>query len=381
MGLSEPHIVLVGGDGRPSGVPRHITDLVRVLQGQATVTVISEENRGGYDEIEALGARHVAVPGLASTLDPRRWRLGRAALAAALNALPADLVWGHARLPILFLRQMHVSGQWPGSFRSRLAVTYHGLPFGPGHRFGTGPIARRTERGLLKACEPLDLIFLTESQRDRMQTAMGAAMIGHRCHVLGNASHLGPWQPQEGVRRKGRHIVMTGRVGYQKNLTAALRLMRHLPDDITLSLCGAGTDEPRFAALARRVAGPAVDRVRFLGPVADVRPVLASADGYMLTSRYEGQPIGALEASEYGLPLILSEFEGARALSKDHPLTIRLRGGPAEQAAAIDAGLARFRSDRERYQTEIRAFWSARYAPERFAEDAQALVAEMLAER
>ncbi|WP_371223627.1 glycosyltransferase family 4 protein [Roseovarius sp. 2305UL8-3] len=389
--MSEPHIVLLGGDGHASGVPRHITDLVGALQGHARLTVISEPDQGGYANISALGAKHVALPGLASRLDPRHWRAARGALAACLTDHPADLVWAHARMPVLALRQLMVSGQWQpdhhGPSGTRVALTYHGLPFGRGHRPGTSTPARRIERRLLTACPPLDLVFLTPAQRDRMQAEMGEAMTGHVSHVLGNASHLGsvsgrvPDQVSGLSRPPGRHIVMTGRVGWQKNYAAALRLMRHLPGDVTLSLCGAGTNHPRFAQQVQRLAGAAAGRVRLLGPLPDVRPLLAQADGYMLSSRYEGQPIGALEACEYGLPLILGAFDGATALAEGHPLALCLQGNRAAQVTAIDDMLTRYLADRKAYEAAIRSFWASRYAPERFATEARALAATLLTGR
>lgn len=378
LALSEPHIVLVGGDGWPSGVPRHITDIVKALQGRVRVTVISEADKGGYREVKELGAKHIAVQGLASHLNVSRLRKGRARLASCLADLQADLIWAHARLPVLFLRQLYASGEWKAGAGTRVALSYHGLPFGKGHRPGTSILARRIERRLLAASGPLDLVFLTETQRAGMLAAMGDAMAGHDSHVLRNASHLGEYAQVSIQKPEGRHLVMTGRTGYQKNYSAALRLMRHLPKDITLSLCGIGTDEPRFAAKVRRLAGPAAGRVRLCGPVPDVRPLLAAADGYMLTSRYEGQPIGALEACEYGLPLILADFEGAQELTDPHPLALRLTGTLLSQANAVDAILNRYLDARPTFESAIKNYWAERFTPARFARDTRALVDTLL---
>ncbi|MEL7252635.1 MAG: glycosyltransferase family 4 protein [Pseudomonadota bacterium] len=364
----------MGGDGGPSGVPRHITNLVRALQNDAELTVLSEENRGGYDEITAVGAQHVALPGLASRLDPRNMIQGQSALANWLSKTQADLVWGHARMPVLYLRQLAQSGRWVPKPATKLALTYHGLPFGKGARFGMGALSLHTERRLLARSAPLDLVFLTEDQKTRMQAETGSKMAQHRCHILSNASHLGTLAKNTPDEINGRHLVMTGRTGWQKNYEAALRLLPHLPNDITLSLCGPGTDQPSFTERARRLAGPAASRLRLLGPLSDVRHLLASADAYMLTSRYEGQPIGAIEAMEAGLPLILSPFEGAEELTKDHPCALLLKGTAADQASAIDQTLSRYLAERPKAQTQIKEFWAARYTPNHFNTAARTLV-------
>lgn len=150
--------------------------------------------------------------------------------------------------------------------------------------------------------------------------------------------------------------------------------MRHLPNDITLSLCSPGADRPEFATRARHLAGHASSRLRLLGKLKDVRQLLATADGYLLTSRYEGQPIGALEAMEAGLPLMLAPFEGSSGLVRDHPMALRLEGDELQQAKAVDDLLTLYLSDRDRSRSTIKDFWAARYTPDRFATAARSLV-------
>ena len=377
-----PHILLIGGDGHPSGVPRHICDLARALKGRARLTVVSEADAGGYRTLTQYGARHVALHGLASRLNPAAVRAGKAALLSLLQRETADIVWFHARLPVLLGRQLLASGDWAPPPTTRIALTYHGLPFGPGHRRSTAAISKQVERNLLAKCPPLDLVFLSEDQRDTLTRALPFEVTRHhRPHVLGNSSCLGPLPSVP--TPNGRHLVMTGRCGFQKNYEAALRLMRHLPDDITLSLCGQGTDRPAFGEQVAKLAGPGAARIRCLGPLPDIRPLLASADGYMLLSRYEGLPIGALEACEAGLPLILGDFQGARDLLNGLPIGLRLvtkhtekRG--AKQAQKIDRLLNTYLADRARLSAGIKQHWQARWSPEAFDTEARALVAGWL---
>lgn len=375
-----PHVLLVGGDGHPSGVPRHICDLARALRDVARVTVISEADAGGYSDLPQYGATHKVVHGLASRLNPAAVRAGKRALLSLLQQEQADLVWFHARLPVLLGRQLLASGDWAPPPQTRVAITYHGLPFGPGHRRSTALVSKRVERNLLGQCPPLELVFLSSDQRDTLRRELhGGPLALHRAHVLGNSSCLGPLPAPDRGGIGGRHLVMTGRSGFQKNYEAALRLMRHLPDDITLSLCGFGTDRPAFGEQVTKFAGPAAGRIRCLGPLPDIRPLLASADGYMLLSRYEGLPIGALEACEAGLPLILGDFQGARDLLAGLPIGLRLvtkqtdkRG--AKQAQKIDRLLTTYLDDRAALSAAIKQHWQSRWSSETFDHNARALV-------
>lgn len=192
MAGSKPHIVLVGGDASPSGVPRHITNLARALQNEARLTILSEANKGGYDEIRPLGAEHVTLQGLASSFNLLHLTKGQSALADWLSRNPSDLIWGHARMPVTYLRRLIRSGTWRPAPGAKLALSYHGLPVGAGARFGMNTFSLHTERRLLKGCPTLELVFLTEDQKSRMKDAIGSDIDHHVCHVLSNASHLGP---------------------------------------------------------------------------------------------------------------------------------------------------------------------------------------------
>ena len=63
-------LMLLGGDGGRSGVPRHLRHLSAALRDHHQITVVSEPDRGGYGFCAEMGLRHHALPGLRSALDP-----------------------------------------------------------------------------------------------------------------------------------------------------------------------------------------------------------------------------------------------------------------------------------------------------------------------
>lgn len=369
-----PNILLVGGAGVRAGVPRHLEHLSDSLRDVARVTIASDVDEGGFDR---LGAAHVTVPGLATRLSPEHLFRGAAGLFQLLRNCPADLIWFHARLPVLMGRLLLVTRLWRPS--ASVACTFHGLPFDPGHKPAARRLSLALEKLLLAYSPPMHLVFLTNQMKDRMMSAVGAARLArHWVHVLENCSDLGNL-PQPAASN-GRHLVVTGRVGWQKNLDLAARLLAHLPPDFTLSLCGPGTDAPAFCDhIAALVPSDVFTRIRFVGPVRDVRAALMAADAYLLTSRYEGTPIGALEATEAGLPIILADFEGARDMTNLHPHALNLRfrnlGDDADRIVSlldrVSAGGAGARRD-------IRAIWAAHWSPTQFTPAARAIVAQTL---
>ena len=373
------HLLLVGGDGRPSGVPRHIRHLLRALSEQVKITVASEANQGGYQDLGS--ARHMVVPGLSSRLSLSHLVRGWRGLYRLLHSEHYNIVWLHARVPVLLGRLMLTVRLWRPEAETRVVVTYHGLPFGPGHKRLASNLSRLIEKCILSACPPLHLVFLSQSQIGMMERAVGANCLKrHRVHMLPNSSDIG-LLPAPSARRAGqRHLVMTGRCGWQKNYPQALRFFAHLPSDFTLTLCGLGTQNEKFQAEATRILTPqALKRVRFEGPLIDVRPVLASADGYLLTSRYEGLPIGALEAFEAGLPIILNNFEGAEELASLHPMALCMTFDdlPRNAERTVDL-IDQYIVNRDKAEEKIRGAWKANWSYDQFATRARLLLTDIL---
>lgn len=373
-----PKVLLVGGEGIPSGVPRHICHLAKAFDGIADVTVISDINHGGYDALAELGSRHITLSGLSSRLSlGHMWR-GWRGLLAFLRGSQADLTWIHPRFPSLMGRMALALRLWRP--KGATAFTIHGLPYGKGHKPYASFLSLTLEKALMRTCPPTNIIFLSQDMADRAREMIGASRLTrHGIHVLPNCSDLGELPPF--TRPKDPTLVMTGRAGRQKNYACAVRLMNHLPENTHLMLCGTGTDTEKFQAeIAGLVPAATCARIYCIGPVQDVRPLLRAADAYLLTSRYEGTPIGTLEAFEAGLPIILADFEGADALVDRHPMGIKIDPSDLETSGKqVTEFLRNARVADRALRQQIRTVWHREWSPDVFDERARALLHRLLA--
>lgn len=372
MAGSEPHILLLGGDGARSGVPTYLSQMVAALEGEARLTVISDTNRGGYDFLADSPARHVIVPGLRTSANPLQlWRALRGLEAAVREAQP-DLVWAHARMAGHLARWLARRPGFPP-----LAVTHHSLPFEPGQRQPFAAVAQGVEALATRIVPPHHVVHLTRAAAERYAAGVGTrAMARHSVAVLGNCSTLGAL-PAVDRRGAGRVIAMTARTGYQKNLLSAARLLPHLPPDFGMVLCGAGTDRAPFQRAFLRLAGREA-AVQFLGPVADVRPVLAEADLFLMTSRYEGMPIAAIEAFEAGLPLALPDIPGVAEIVAAHPLAMTFDpDDPRRSAQRIVRLTETWAHERDTNRAAIHAAWEGRFSFAVWRDSLRALLTRM----
>jgi len=376
MAKTSRKLVLVGGAGGLSGVPTHLAHLCEALAGRddapalaPALIVVSDENRGGYDfAAQDPQITHKVVAGLTTSLNPvQLWRGWRGML-EVLDTHAKDTVWAHARLPVLLARLALIARKRSAKPRPALAITYHGLPFGPGHRRWASAIGLWLERRLLTHAPAHHLVFLTPSALARARACLGAGLLArHSCHVLGNSARLDGAEaalknaakdPVSGSAPAQRRLVMTGRAGYQKNIIAAAPILAELGPDWQLDICGNATQSPALRRAFEQVLTPQqMTQVHFRGPVAQVAPVLAGADCYLQTSRYEGLSIGALEAWSMGLALALSDVDGTSEILAAHPHAIRIDPAQPVRAARAIAALLETTRAAPDAPARIRAAW------------------------
>lgn len=112
----------------------------------------------------------------------------------------------------------------------------------------------------------------------------------------------------------------------------ALARMRHT--EARLALAGGGPLQARLEELATRCG--VADRVRVVGFVDDIRPMVAGATALVLTSRREGLARSIMEALALEVPVIASTARGNRELvSPDSGRLVRT-GDVGGYAAAMD---------------------------------------------
>jgi glycosyltransferase involved in cell wall biosynthesis len=94
---------------------------------------------------------------------------------------------------------------------------------------------------------------------------------------------------------------------YPNMLRAFARVHRTHPDAVLL-LVGRGSLQEETEALVRELALD--ESVRFLGVRNDVPALANAADGYVMSSAWEGMPMVLLEAAAAGLPIVTTRVGG-----------------------------------------------------------------------
>jgi glycosyltransferase involved in cell wall biosynthesis len=166
---------------------------------------------------------------------------------------------------------------------------------------------------------------------------------------------------------------------YPNMLRGFAQVRQQVPEAMLL-LAGRGSLQGELETLAQSLG--IGGRVRFLGMRQDVPELMSAADGYVMSSAWEGMPIVLLEAASAGLPIVATRVGG------NHEVVYHEEGGflvqPGDSKALGDAMLrlmslsdAERRSMGERGREHVRT----QYGLSRMVERWEDLYREVLAEK
>lgn len=185
--------------------------------------------------------------------------------------------------------------------------TVHGWSFtdGSGSR-----IKRSIYRTIEKIVRKYTDLFICVSKYDQN--------IGRRDNVLNSKAksvviHNGAPQPTINDKKELMHnpvrFIMVARFSPQKDQDSLIEAVSTLPKNAYhLEFIGDGST---LNKCKKKVANLELENnITFLGFKDNVGPYLANSDVYVLSTHYEGLPIGIIEAMSYGKPIIATNVGG-----------------------------------------------------------------------
>jgi len=339
------------------GASVHVRDMARWLRDQGHEAHVLTGGAGPYlDLLDAAEIPTVALSALGRALHPGRDALAAVQLLAALRRLRPDVLslhsskagaLGRAVAPLL-----------------RLGVLYtpHGWAFATGVPERDARRYRRIERLLARL--PGTIVNVCEAERDlALSAGVGRA---ERHVVIHNGMPERPELPLAEPQRAPPHVVMVARFEPQKDHGTLLRAAAQLTAvPWTLTLVGDGPLRAGVESLARSLG--IAERVRFAGALTDVAPLLARAQAFALTTRWEGFPRSILEAMRAGLPVLASTVGGVHEAVQDGETGLVVAPGDVDATATALARLLRDPALRGRLGAAGRARYLASFTFDRMA--------------
>ncbi|MFB5086098.1 glycosyltransferase [Psychrobacillus sp. PGGUH221] len=116
------------------------------------------------------------------------------------------------------------------------------------------------------------------------------------------------------LTEKDKIILMVAAMREQKDHETLIRASKTLPEDYLVMFVGDGERMDEVKEYAKNYGS---SRIHFLGKRTDVPSLMKAADIFVLSSRWEGFGLVAVEAMAAGLPVIVSDVPGLRDVVKD----------------------------------------------------------------
>ncbi|HEY1804710.1 MAG TPA: glycosyltransferase [Terracidiphilus sp.] len=189
------------------------------------------------------------------------------------------------------------------------------------HSSSTGTRGRRAGYALSRWMPD----HVTAVSRATAAAHLAARMVREdRLSIVGNGVEIEAWAPDLQARNAARRELgltdeflwmIVGRLEPVKDYPTLLRAMVRTPENARLLILGAGPLETELVKLAGQFG--LEKRVRFLGFEPNVAHWMQAADGFVLSSRYEGLPMVLLEAGACGVPAVATDVPGTREVVVD----------------------------------------------------------------
>lgn len=295
--------ILIPTLDRLGGAERQVILLASGLAARGyavTVIALSGDGEEATRELSASGAEFLSLHMKHGVLDPGGW--------LRLNKWLRD-----NRAAILHAHLPHAT--WMARW-SRLFSPDHAR-IDTVHTTAIGPISRRIGYRLSRRLPDR----VTAVSRDAASAYVQAGMIHpSQLVLLPNGVDTDLWRPNPSgradIRRRFRlqddEFVWfaAGRLDPVKDYPALLWAMIDLPRPARLIIAGSGPVEPELRRLCFEFG--LESRVQLLGFESDVLSWMQAANGFVLSSRWEGLPMSLLEAGACGLPAVATDVPGTR---------------------------------------------------------------------
>ncbi|MCL2024345.1 MAG: glycosyltransferase family 4 protein [Coriobacteriia bacterium] len=298
-------LLIAAANSITGGGERHVADLATGLTQRGLEVAIAAPAGGAMAVLAGeLGAAYFDVDVYGGK--------ARAEIRAALHVFKPDIVHAHGSRAALFARQADLRAA------ERCVVTLHGLQ--GAHGFGSF-----AKLALERRVKDKTAAFITVCKSDRDKAAQLGILDPNKTTVIYNGVPLPPleqltrWRDEQvlaceaGFDADAPMLLHVGRLDPEKNQRGLLHAFAWLlarERDARLALVCVG-DTAKRAKLEQLAAKLNVTHaVAWLTPRANLTPLYASCDAFVLPSHWEGLPYTILEAMVAATPVVASNVDG-----------------------------------------------------------------------
>lgn len=300
------HILICCLPSDLSGVPEYVRQLCELDPHNYKISILTKEKGAAFKDSRL--PKNVSVicdENLENRFSFKAFKLLRASLKRHIVKLDPDILHLNGAMFSVAGRTVRVPKI------CRRIVTFHGLPYGKGVAFKQNVILFPLEL-LLQNIVNCHNVFIS---KENLKRAAKLQLTNYENSYVPNCA-AEPLESESTLDWENKpdrfRIISIAVFRPQKDHQLLFRAFNLLPPKFELILVGRNTDSGEIIDLAKsELHNDKFSRVSFMGERSDIYELLTNADLFVLTSKYEGMPIAALEALAVGLPIIMTNVSGA----------------------------------------------------------------------
>lgn len=347
---SLPRVMISMARADTGGVPEHVLQLVKALEGQVEFHIACPADRPYYQRfITQLGQdRIVEIPHRSLTIPALR------RMARAVRERNIDLIHSHGKGGGVYGRLVALATG------RKIIYTQHGMS--PDSKYSHWFLDYNVWLDLLLGKVTDASICVSEGEK--IETVAQHVAKAHELTVIPNGVPNGLQRHHVNSAGTPLALVTVSRFDAQKNPGELLEMVdslsrRHIPGGFHLTVLGVGDGKEEFE---QNLADRSLEGfVTMAGAVSDVRRIFRRSDVLISNATWEGMPLALLEGMSEGLPIIASRVVGNRDVVDDGKSGFLYPLGDPESAA--DAVLKLVDADlRQRFGDAGREIVNARHS-------------------
>ncbi len=195
--------------------------------------------------------------------------------------------------------------------------TFHGLHIGE-----YNPINKKLYLLIEKFLSLFTKAFITVSDSERNKILLNRITRKNKLHKIENGVEISQNSTASyNINRTDLKIITISRFDYAKNSSLLIPIFKELDKlktnyNFTISILGDGKGKNDFEK--QILSEGLTDKIKLLGTQINIEDYLINSFCYISTSKWEGMPLGVIEAMGVGLPIIATDVTGNKDVVKNN---------------------------------------------------------------
>ncbi len=353
-----PNILIITSRADFGGGPKHISGLLNHLNDKINFYIACPKDYPYYDMFSSMiGEKRIAV------IPHRRFSLLRfVSLIKFVKREKIDLIHSHGKGAGIYSRMLSPFTGIP------VIHTFHGLHIGE-----YNSVKRVLYLLVEKILSLFTKEFITVSDSERNQILLNKITNKNKLNKIENGVEI-PRDKTASFNTTERklNIVTISRFDFAKNSFLLIPILKELINkkskfNFTISILGEGKGKENFK---NEIASEGLsDNFKLLGAQINIAGYLINSFCYISTSKWEGMPLGVIEAMAVGLPVIATDVTGNKDVVKNNVNGFLFEIEKPEEAAAFILRLAEDNDLWNRLSNSSKELTQKYYSAERMANE------------